>query len=37
MATQQLEAKYINVAHLRDLLTTLFGAGKFRMDLRLIE
>ena len=35
MATQQLEAKYINNALLRDLLTRLFGAGQFRINVSL--
>jgi hypothetical protein len=33
MAVQQLEAKYIDHARLRDLLTTLFGAGQFRINV----
>jgi hypothetical protein len=33
MATQQLEAKYINQALLRNLLTMLFGVGNFRIDV----
>jgi hypothetical protein len=33
MAVQQLEAKYIDHAQLRDLLTRLFGAGRFRINV----
>lgn len=33
MAAQQLEAKYIDHAQLRELLTRLFGVGKFRINV----